>query len=342
MIIVMKKTATPKDIENVCEVIKNAGLGVHLSKGEDVTIIGVIGDRRKLDDKPIELMDGVEKTVPIMESYKLASRTFHPESTVVKVKGVEIGGDEVILVAGPCAVESREQLIETAQIVKRAGAKVLRGGAFKPRTSPYSFQGLGEKGLKILAEARDMTGLPVITEVVDTDTLDMVAEYADILQIGARNMQNFSLLKAVGKVNKPVMLKRGLSATIGEWLNAAEYIMNEGNFNVILCERGIRTFETLTRNTLDLSAIPIVKHLSHLPVIVDPSHAAGNWRWVGPLSRGSVAVGADGLIVEVHPNPKEALSDGPQSLNPENLMKLSKELKQTAIISGRYFAGGYN
>ncbi|AYO31254.1 3-deoxy-7-phosphoheptulonate synthase [Biomaibacter acetigenes] len=340
MIIVMEKNATPKDIENVCEVIKSAGLGVHISKGEDVTIIGVIGDRRKLAEKPIELMDGVEKTVPIMEPYKLASRTFHPEPSVIKVKDVEIGGNEVILMAGPCAVESREQLLETAEIVKKAGAKVLRGGAFKPRTSPYSFQGLGEKGLEILAEAREKTGLPIITEVVGTDTVDVVAEYTDIIQIGARNMQNFPLLKAVGRINKPVMLKRGLSATIEEWLNAAEYIMNEGNFNVILCERGIRTFETMTRNTLDLSSVPIVKHLSHLPVIVDPSHAAGNWRWVMPLARGAVAVGADGLIIEVHPNPKEALSDGPQSLNPENLMILSKELKQTAAISGRYFRDG--
>jgi 3-deoxy-7-phosphoheptulonate synthase len=340
MIIVMEKSATPKDIENVCEVIKSAGLGVHISKGEDVTIIGVIGDRRKLAEKPIELMDGVEKTVPIMEPYKLASRTFHPEPSVIKVKDVEIGGNEIILMAGPCAVESREQLLETAEIVKKAGAKILRGGAFKPRTSPYSFQGLGEKGLEILAEAREKTGLPIITEVVGTDTVDVVAEYADIVQIGARNMQNFPLLKAVGRINKPVMLKRGLSATIEEWLNAAEYIMNEGNFNVILCERGIRTFETMTRNTLDLSSVPIVKHLSHLPVIVDPSHAAGNWRWVMPLARGAVAVGADGLIIEVHPNPKEALSDGPQSLNPENLMILSKELKQTASISGRYFRDG--
>lgn len=340
MIIVMEKTATPENIEKVCEVIKSAGLGVHISKGEDVTIIGIIGDRRKLADKPIELMDGVEKTVPIMEPYKLASRTFHPEPSVIKVKDVEIGGNEVILMAGPCAVESREQLLETAEIVKKAGARILRGGAFKPRTSPYSFQGLGEKGLEILAEAREKTGLPVITEVVGTDTVDVVAEYADILQIGARNMQNFPLLKAVGRIDKPVMLKRGLSATIEEWLNAAEYIMNEGNFNVILCERGIRTFENMTRNTLDLSSVPIVKHLSHLPVIVDPSHAAGNWRWVMPLARGAVAVGADGLMIEVHPNPKEALSDGPQSLNPENLAILSRELKQTASISGRYFRDG--
>jgi 3-deoxy-7-phosphoheptulonate synthase len=336
----MEKNATQKNIENVCEVVKNAGLGVHISHGTDVTIIGVIGDRRKLADKPIELMDGVEKIVPIMEPYKLASRTFHPERTVIKVRDVEIGGDEVILMAGPCAVEGRQQLLETAEIVKKGGAKILRGGAFKPRTSPYSFQGMGEEGLKLLAEAREKTGLPVITEVVGTDTVDVVAEYADILQIGARNMQNFPLLKAVGKTGKPVMLKRGLSATIEEWLNAAEYIMNEGNFNVILCERGIRTFETMTRNTLDISAVPIVKHLSHLPVIVDPSHAAGNWRWVCPLARGAVAVGADGLIVEVHPNPKEALSDGPQSLNPEKFMALCREINQVAAASGRHFADG--
>lgn len=338
MIIVMQKGVKRSHVEKICEVIESAGLEVHVSAGTDLTVIGVIGDRHKLADKPIDLMDGVEKVIPIMESYKLASRSFKPNRTVVKVRDVEIGGDEVILIAGPCAVESRQQLLETAAYAKAAGAKALRGGAFKPRTSPYSFQGMGEEALKILAEARERTGLPVVTEVVGTETVDVVAYYADILQIGARNVQNFSLLKAVGKTGKPVLLKRGLSATIEEWLNAAEYILSEGNFNVILCERGIRTFETMTRNTLDLSAVPIVKHLSHLPVIVDPSHAAGSWRWVVPLSRAAVAVGADGLIVEVHPSPKEALSDGSQSLNPRNLMLLGKDLKHVAKIGGRFFA----
>lgn len=335
MIIVMQKNATDDQIKKVCEVVENAGLGVHISKGSDVTIIGVIGDRRKLADKPIELMEGVEKTVPIMEPYKLASRTFRPEPTVIKVGNVLIGSDEFVIMAGPCAVESREQLLEAAEIVKKCGAKVLRGGAFKPRTSPYSFQGLGEEGLKILAEARERTGLPVVTEVISTEAVEMVAEYADILQIGARNMQNFQLLKAVGRTEKPVLLKRGISATIEEWLNAAEYIMNEGNFKVILCERGIRTFEPMTRNTLDLSAVPIIKYISHLPVIVDPSHGTGHWRWVTPMSRAALAAGADGLIIEVHPNPQEALSDGPQSLKPENFMLLCEELKKIAPIVGR-------
>ncbi|MGB9839056.1 3-deoxy-7-phosphoheptulonate synthase, partial [Thermovenabulum sp.] len=285
MIIVMQKNATEEQIKKVCEVVENAGLGVHVSKGMDVTVIGVIGDRRKLQDKPIELLEGVEKTVPIMEPYKLASRSFKPESTVVKVGDVEIGSNNFVIIAGPCAVESEEQLIETAQIVKRCGAKILRGGAYKPRTSPYSFQGIGEEGLKILAKAKEITGLPVVTEVMSQDAVKLVSQYADILQIGARNMQNFQLLKEAGKTGKPVLLKRGIAATIEEWLNAAEYIMNEGNFNVILCERGIRTYEPMTRNTLDISAVPIIKHISHLPVIVDPSHGTGSWRWVAPMSR---------------------------------------------------------
>jgi len=335
MIIVMQKNATEEQIKKVCEVVENAGLGVHISRGTDVTVIGVIGDRRKLQDKPIELLDGVEKTVPIMEPYKLGSRSFKPESTVVKVGDVEIGSNNFIIIAGPCAVESEQQLIETALIVKKCGAKILRGGAYKPRTSPYSFQGIGEEGLKILAKAREITGLPIVTEVMSTEAVKLVSQYADILQIGARNMQNFELLKEVGKTGKPVLLKRGIAATIEEWLNAAEYIMNEGNFNVILCERGIRTYETMTRNTLDISAVPIIKHISHLPVIVDPSHGTGSWRWVAPMSRAALAAGADGLMVEVHPNPKEALSDGPQSLNPENFEHLCEELKALAPVMGR-------
>lgn len=339
MIIVMGKKATKQNVEQVCDLIKSVGLGVHVSEGTERTIIGVIGDRRKLNGKPIELLEGVEKIVPIVEPYKLASRSFKPESTVVKVRDVEIGGEEIVLIAGPCAVESREQVLKTAEAVKQGGAQILRGGAFKPRTSPYSFQGLGEEGLKLLAEAREQTGLPVITEVVRTDTVEMVAHYADILQIGARNMQNFHLLKEVGKLDKPVMLKRGMSATIEEWLNAAEYIMNEGNFNVILCERGIRTFENYTRNTLDLSAVPVLKHLSHLPVIVDPSHATGKWRWVSPMAKAAVVAGADGLMVEVHPEPKEALSDGPQSLNFDNFQQLCEEIAEVAEIAGRKFKG---
>ncbi len=340
MIIVMEKSATQENIEKVCELVRSVGLDVHISTGTERTIVGVIGDRRKLNGKPIELLEGVAKIVPIVEPYKLASRSFKPDSTVIKVGDVEIGGNELVLMAGPCAVESREQIIETAEIVKKSGAQILRGGAFKPRTSPYSFQGLGEEGLKMLAEAREKTGLPIITEVVRADTVGLVAEYADILQVGARNMQNFHLLKEVGKIDKPVMLKRGMAATIEEWLNAAEYIMNEGNFKVILCERGIRTFETYTRNTLDLSAVPVVKHLSHLPIIVDPSHATGKWRWVCPMAKAAVVAGADGLMVEVHPNPKEALSDGPQSLNFESFMQLSKSIAKVAEIVGRKFPGG--
>ncbi|MDI3534101.1 MAG: 3-deoxy-7-phosphoheptulonate synthase [Thermosediminibacterales bacterium] len=339
MVIVMNKSATKHDIEQVVSFIKNSGLEVHLSKGKEVTIIGVIGDRNKIIDKPIELMSGVEKIVPIMEPYKLASRSFKPEPTVIKIGDVEIGNGEFVVMAGPCAVESREQVLKTAHAVKKAGAKILRGGAFKPRTSPYSFQGLEEEGLKILAEAREQTGLLIITEVVRVDTLEMVSKYADILQIGARNMQNFHLLKEVGKTNKPVMLKRGMSATLEEWLNAAEYIMKEGNFNVMLCERGIRTFETYTRNTLDLSAVPAIKQLSHLPVIVDPSHATGKWWMVSPMAKAAVAAGADGLIIEVHPNPKEACSDGPQSLTIENFTNLMKELKSVVELTGRRFNG---
>lgn len=339
MIVVMREDATQEDIERISEFIRGLGLDVHISKGAERTIIGIIGDRRIVADKPIEMMNGVEKTILIAEPYKLASRSFKPEPTIVKVGDVEIGGEEIVLIAGPCAVESREQVFQTAEAVKKGGGQILRGGAFKPRTSPYSFQGLGEEGLKILAEARERTGLRIVTEVMRTDHIDVVAEYADILQIGARNMQNFHLLREAGKTKKPVMLKRGLSATIEEWLNAAEYIMNEGNFNVILCERGIRTFETQTRNTLDLSAVPLIKRLSHLPIIVDPSHGTGKWRLVAPMSRAAIAAGADGLMIEVHPNPKEACSDGPQSLNLENFFELTWEIKKIAEIMGRRFDG---
>lgn len=335
MVIVMKNTATQNDINGVFEFIRKEGLDANVIKGKSKTIIGVIGDKTKLSDKPIELLTGVEKVIPIMESYKLASRTFKSKQTIIKIGDVEIGGDNIVLMAGPCAVESREQILETAEAIKKAGVRILRGGAFKPRTSPYSFQGLAEEGLKLLAEARERTGLLIVTEVMKTEDIETVATYADILQIGARNMQNFDLLKEVGKIDKPVLLKRGLSATIEEWLNAAEYIISEGNFNVVLCERGIRTFETYTRNTLDLSAVPVIKHLSHLPIIVDPSHATGKWRWVPPMAKAAIVAGADGLMIEVHPNPKEALSDGQQSLNFNNFNEMVKELQDIAKLIGK-------
>lgn len=335
MVIVMKPNATKENVAEIEKLLKDLDLGMHISTGSQVTIIGIIGDKRKLVDVPLELMPGVDKLVPIVEPYKLASRTFKPESTVVKVRDIEIGGKELAIIAGPCAVESCEQTIETARYLKSKGIKFLRGGAYKPRTSPYSFQGLEEEGLKILAQARDETGLLVATEIVSVNSIETAAKYVDIIQIGARNMQNFDLLKEVGKLDIPVILKRGLSATIEEWLNAAEYIMNEGNYNIILCERGIRTFETYTRNTLDLSSISAVQELSHLPIIVDPSHGTGKWKFVTPMSRAAIAAGADGLIIEVHPNPKAALSDGSQSLNYDSFDKLMDDIKRIAPILDR-------
>ena len=309
-------------------------------EGAQQKIVGVIGDKTKLASVAIEAMNGVENIVAISKSYKLASREFHPQSTVIDIDGVKIGGVEPVVMAGPCAVESREQLLMTAEIVKKGGAQFLRGGAYKPRTSPYSFQGLEVEGLKYLAEAREKTGLKIITEVTTVEGIAPVAEYADIMQIGARNMQNFGLLKEVGKCGKPVMLKRGLSATIDEWLNAAEYIMNAGMPDVILCERGIRTYETYTRNTLDLSAVAAVKHLSHLPIIVDPSHGTGKWRMIKPMALAAIAAGADGLMMEVHPNPARALSDGSQSLTGEHYLdlmegvrKLSKFMRDENLMS---------
>lgn len=283
----------------------------------------------------MNMMEGVEKTVRITEKYKLVSRDFHPNDTVVDVGGVKIGGDHIVVMAGPCAVESEEQLREAAHEVKAGGADFLRGGAFKPRTSPYDFQGLAEKGLKMLRDAADAEGLKVITEIVDRDDIALMGDYTDVFQVGARNMQNFQLLKAIGKTSKPVMLKRGLSATISEWLNAAEYIMDGGNESVILCERGIRTYETFTRNTLDLSAVAAVKELSHLPVVVDPSHGTGRWQMVRPMARAAVAAGADGLIIEVHPHPEVALSDGDQSLKPKNFEAVMHEISQIANIMGK-------
>ena len=340
MVIIMNPEATAENIKAVISTIEDAGLEAKVMDGASQRIVGVIGDKRKLGDVTFEAMDGVEKTVAISKSYKLASREFHPRSSVVDVAGVKIGDGTPVVMSGPCAVESREQLFEAADIVKKAGAQFLRGGAYKPRTSPYSFQGLEEQGLKFLAEARERTGLKVVTEVTTVEAVDRVAAYADMLQIGARNMQNFGLLKAVGKSGKPVLLKRGLAATLDEWLNAAEYIMNEGNPDVVLCERGIRTYETYTRNTLDLSAVAAVKHLSHLPIIVDPSHGTGKWRMVQPMAYAAIAAGADGLMIETHPNPAKALSDGPQSLTPEHfervmngVRKLSSFLREEGLAA---------
>ena len=335
MIIVMTAGAAPADINRVVGKVTERGLKVHLSEGRFVTIIGVVGDKKLLQDVPLEAMSGVEKVVAITSGYKLASRQFKPENSVIDVDGVQIGGNKLVVMAGPCAVESREQLLESAAIVKQAGATFLRGGAYTPRTSPDSVQGLEEQGLKFLAEAREVTGLKIVTEVVDPQSVSVVAEYADVLQIGARNMQNFQLLKTVGRAGKPVLLKRGIAATIEEWLNAAEYVMNEGNYKVMLCERGIRTFETATRNTLDLSAVAVLKNACHLPIIVDPSHGTGHWKLVRPMARAAVAAGADGLMIEVHPKPDEAMSDGMQSLTPENFTALMTEIDGIAKVMGR-------
>lgn len=335
MIIVMKKEATKHQIKRVVEKIKASGLKPHVSKGEILTIIGIIGDERKVPESQLMAMGGVEKIMPVMSPYKLVSREFHPENTLISVGSVKIGGRDIVVMAGPCSVETEEQIIETARAVKKAGAKILRGGAFKPRTSPYSFQGMGEEGLKILRKAKEETGMPVVTEVMDTRDVPMVCRYSDIIQIGARNMQNYHLLKEVGKYRHPVLLKRGLSATINEWLMSAEYIMSEGNHNVILCERGIRTFETYTRNTLDLNAVPAVKGLTHLPVIVDPSHGTGRSALVGPMSRAAVAAGADGLLIEVHPNPERSVSDADQTISTKHFSRLMEEIKLIADAIGR-------
>lgn len=335
MIIVMSQNASKEDINNVEKKLSKLGFRTHPIFGDVKTVIGAIGDKRFLNTQEISIMPGVESIVPIMKPYKLASSEFKQTPSIVNVDDVEIGGNKIVVMAGPCAIENKEIYIDTAKKVKEAGADILRGGAFKPRTSPYSFQGLEEDGLKIMAEAREITGLKLVTEVVDTRDVELVASYTDIIQIGARNMQNFRLLKEVGLYKNPVLLKRGLSATIEEWLMAAEYIISEGNQNVILCERGIRTFETATRNTIDLSAIPVVKEFSHLPVIVDPSHATGTWKYVSALSKGAVATGADGLIIEVHSDPNCALCDGPQSLKPSKFFQIMEELKKVAVAVGR-------
>lgn len=335
MMIVMRDGSSDEQVQAVIDKLHDVGAEAHLSRGEFKTIIGAIGDRERISLIPFEALDGVDSVVPIMKPYKLVSREFRQEYSVVKVGPTEFGGESFVVIAGPCAVESEEQMIATAKAARAAGAGMLRGGAFKPRTSPYSFQGMGEEGLKLLALAREETGLPVVTEVVDVRHVELVASYADMLQIGARNMQNFLLLAEVGMQEKPVMLKRGLSNTIEEMLMAAEYVVRGGNAGVILCERGIRTFETATRNTLDLSCIPLVKELSHLPIIVDPSHATGKHELIAPLSKGALAVGADGIMIEIHPDPRAALCDGPQSLPLEEYALLMDELRALAPALGR-------
>jgi len=335
MIIVMRHGATNKEVSDVIKRVQDLGYQVHLSRGVERTIIGIIGDERPLAGQPLERLPGVEQVLPILKPYKLASRDFHPEDSVVSLNGVEIGGKRIVVMAGPCSVESWEQILTAARAVKEAGASVLRGGAFKPRTSPYSFQGLGEEGLKMLRAAADETGLLVVTEVMAPEQVDLVCQYADILQIGTRNMQNYNLLHAVGESGHPVLLKRGMSSTIEELLLAAEYILSHGNYRVMVCERGIRTFETYTRNTLDINAVPAIKQLSHLPVIVDPSHATGKWELVGAAARAAVAAGADGLLIEVHPQPDKALSDGQQSLKPETFRELMHQIRRVAEAVGR-------
>jgi len=336
MIIVLRPNATEKQVNHIVEKVKKLGLKPWVSKGVERTIVGVIGEEDVLRIQPLEVFPGVEKVIPILKPYKLVSRDFKQEDSIVKLgDGVEVGGERIVVMAGPCSVENKKLLIDIAKKVKTAGALVLRGGAFKPRTSPYAFQGLGEEGLKYLSDAKKETGLLVVTELMDLRALDVVEKYADIIQIGARNMQNYDLLKEVGRSKKPVLLKRGMANTVKELLMSAEYILAEGNFNVILCERGIRSFEDSTRFTLDISAVGVIKNLSHLPCIVDPSHAVGKWGLVPSCAKAAIAAGADGLIIEVHPNPEEALSDGAQSLYPEKFAKLMKDLKKITKAIGR-------
>jgi 3-deoxy-7-phosphoheptulonate synthase len=335
MLIIMRADAGQIEINAVVKKVEDLGLKAHLSQGEERCIIGAIGESRPVTKDIFVHMAGVDRIVPISRPYKLASREFSPQNTVFPINGVDIGGDSVVIIAGPCSVESRSQLIETAQAVREAGAHALRGGAYKPRTSPYAFQGLGEEGLLILAEARELTGLPIVTEVMSPDQIMLVSRYADVLQIGARNMQNYALLHAAGASQRPVLLKRGMMATIEELLMAAEYVLSHGNRRIILCERGIRTFEDATRNTTDINAIPVLKSLSHLPVILDPSHSTGNWEYVNAIGRAAIASGADGLIVEVHVHPEEARSDGAQSLKPEKFAMLVKQVKTVAEAVGR-------
>ena len=335
MIVVMRSGASQASIQSVVERVNELGFRAHLSAGEERTIIGVIGDERTLNESVFRTLEGVEKVVRILTPYKLSSRDFHPHDTVVPINGVSVGAKQVAIMAGPCAVESREQVMETARVIEEAGAHIFRAGAYKPRTSPYSFQGLGPQALDLLAEVKAKTGLAIVTEVMAPEQVSQVAACVDILQIGTRNMQNFALLHAVGESGKPVLLKRGMMSTIEELLMSAEYVLSHGNYRVMLCERGIRTFETSTRNTLDLSAVPVLKQYTHLPVIVDPSHATGNWEWVTPLSLAAIAAGADGLMIEVHPHPDKALSDGAQSLRPERFAELVAKARLVAQAVGR-------
>jgi 3-deoxy-7-phosphoheptulonate synthase len=337
MIVVMDAKASARDISDVIARIRAMGFDVHLSEGKERTIIGVIGRGRPIDREQIGLMSGVQNVMPVSHPYKIASREYHPDDTLIPLNGVQVGGPDLAIIAGPCSVEDRTQIIEIAHAVREAGATALRGGAFKPRSSPYSFQGLGEEGLKYLADARAETGLPVVTEVMDPQSVPLVCQYADVLQIGARNMQNYTLLHAIGESQHPVLLKRGMSSTIEELLMSAEYILSHGNMRVMLCERGIRTFETATRNTFDINAIPVLKLASHLPVIADPSHGTGKWEYVESVSLAAIAAGADGLILEVHHDPENAQSDGRQSLKPEKFAALVEKTRQLAPIVGRRF-----
>ena len=337
MIIVMRSSATQADIDHVIDRIKELGFGVHLSQGEERTVIGAIGDeRRKESLHGLESAPGVERVVPILQPFKLVSREFKPESSTIFVRDIPIGGTGIVVIAGPCSVENRDQILETARLVKAAGATLLRGGAFKPRTSPYSFQGLETEGLDLLREARDETGLGIVTEIMAAKDLDAVCKVADVLQVGARNMQNFALLKELGAIDRPILLKRGMMSTIKELLMSAEYIASEGNQKIILCERGIRTFEDMTRNTLDLSAVPLLKQLSHLPVIVDPTHGTGVPSLIEPMAKAAVVVGADGLMIEVHPDPEWALSDGSQALRPPEFTRLMEAVRKCAALENRH------
>jgi 3-deoxy-7-phosphoheptulonate synthase len=338
MIIVMKHKANAKQVASVVSRVEDIGYRAHLSEGEERTIIGVIGDERPIDLNQFELMEGVEKVLQVLHPFKLPAREMHPQNTVVALNGVKIGGPEVVVIAGPCSVESREQLIETAHAVKEAGGTALRGGVFKPRTSPYSFQGLGEQGLEYLAEAKEATGLPIVTEAMTIEQVALITRYVDVIQIGTRNMQNFPLLTAVGESGHSVLLKRGMMSTIEEWLMAADYILSKNNPNVILCERGIRTFEKATRSTTDINAIPVVKELTHLPIVLDPSHSTGKSSYVNAVARAGIAAGADGLIVEVHLHPEKALSDGAQSIKPETFAQLVKEAQVLSEAMGRKLA----
>ncbi len=337
MIIVMKPGAAEEDINKIIEKIRELGYAPHALRGVEKTIVGAVGnEENKGRLQALESMRGVESVVPILKPYKLAGREFKKENTIVDIAGgLQVGGKNIVVMAGPCSVENREQILESARAVKAAGGNILRGGAFKPRTSPYAFQGLEEEGLKLLAEAKKETGLPIVTEVVNPNDMDLVADYADIMQVGARNVQNFTLLKLLGQCKKPILLKRGMMTTIKEFIMSAEYIMSEGNRNVILCERGIRTFETATRNTLDISAIPVLRKETHLPIVIDPSHATGHWEYIHSMAMASVAAGADGIIVEVHPKPEDALSDGAQSLKPAKFKQLMVDIEKFAIAAGR-------